>query len=144
QQQVEGAAQTSGEYLSQAGQNLKTYADEQLEEVKEDLEPFTRHLPEPVQEFLNKGGWWVVFGVLGLLALLWLRSIVRRLVGAGTKHHKKKKHRAQSAPEILKERLKNLGEAYTEEGPRRLTVKGLPGRLRLVVLSQAGRNTGEL
>src|SRR5262249_34831950 len=49
-----------------------------------------------------------------------------------------------SAPAIEKVKLARLGEAYTEEGPRRPTVKGLPGRLRLVGLCQAARNTGEL
>src|SRR5262249_14719439 len=41
-------------------------------------------------------------------------------------------------------KLRDLGEPLTEEGSQRLTVKGVPARLRLVILSQGARNAGEL
>src|SRR5262249_53049703 len=139
------ATQAPREYLKDAATNLKDYADSHLEEVNEELEPVTKHLPEPVRHFLEKGGWWVVFGVLALLALVWLRSVVRRLGGAFAKpRRKKKKHRTKSDAVRLKEDLSGLGEAFTEEGPQQVTVERLPARLRLVILSQGSRSTGEL
>jgi hypothetical protein len=143
-QEVEGAAKGSQEYMRDAGENLKAYADSHLDQLKEDLEPVTKHLPEPVQNALDRGGWWGIIGVLGLFALLWLRWLVRKLGGAVSRPKHKKKRGMKSVPMNLKENLRQLGEAYTEEGPQRLTVKGLPARLRLVILSLGTRNAGEL
>jgi hypothetical protein len=144
QQQVEGATQAPREHLQNAAENLKAYADSHLDELKEDLEPITKHLPEPVQNFLDKGGWWAILGVLGVLVLLWLRLLVRKLGGALGPRHKKKKRRKKSVAVDLKEDLGSLGETYTERGPQQLTVKGLTARLRLVILSLGARNAGEL
>jgi hypothetical protein len=144
QHEVEGAVTASREFLADAGKNLKEYADSHLEEVKEDLAPVTERLPEPVQRFLDQGGWYVLFGVLALIILLWLRSILRRLAGAITRPRRKRKRRTAKGATNLKENLKQLGDSYTEEGPQQITVKGLPARLRLVVLSLGARNAGEL
>jgi len=76
--------------------------------------------------------------------LLWLRLLVRKLGGAVRPRHKKKKRRKKSVAVDLREDLRGLGETYTEEGSQRLTVKGLPARLRLVILSLGTRNAGEL
>ncbi len=72
---------------------LKEYADSQLAEMKKDLGPLTKHLPEPVNHFLDRGGWWAVLGVIGLLAMLWLRSLVRKMTRP-QKRSKKKKRKA--------------------------------------------------
>jgi hypothetical protein len=141
---VDSTIATSKEYVTQAAKNLKEYADSYLEEVKEGAEPVTKHLPEPVQDFLEKGGWWVVFGFLAIIILLWLRSIVRRLAGAVSRPRRKKKRKSKTVPLKLKEKLKKIGAAYTDPGPRQVTVKGLPARLRLVVLSLGARNSGEV
>jgi hypothetical protein len=142
---VEDATKVHREYLQQAGKQLKLYADSLLDQVKEDLAPVVQHLPEPVQRFLDQGGWWGLFGLAGIIALLWLRSIVKKLVGAmSTPWHKKKKRRKKRVTFNLKENLRNIGDAYTDEGPQRLTVKGLPARLRLVILSLGTRASGKL
>src|SRR5262249_54056922 len=73
-QEVEGHVTAWREYFTEAAKNLKEYADSHLEEVKADLAPVTERLPEPVQHFLDQGGWYVVFGVLALIILLWLRA----------------------------------------------------------------------
>jgi hypothetical protein len=44
----------------------------------------------------------------------------------------------------LLEDLEFIGEGFTEVGPRRVVVKGLPARLRLVVLSPGTRDAGVL
>ena len=144
-QQPEGAGQPVQDQLRGVGENLKAYANSHLAELKEDLGPITRHLPEPVLAFLDGGGWWGVLGVGVILALLWLRWLVRKLGGAVSRPRKKKKKpRTKSVTVKLKESLRQIGEAYTEEGPKRLTVRGLPARLRLVVLSSGTRKTGGL
>jgi hypothetical protein len=145
QQKAEGAGRSAQEQLREVGENFKAYANSHLDELKEDLEPVTKHLPEPVMTFLDKGGWWGVLGVLAVLALLWLRWLVRKLGGAiRPRRKKKKKRRTKSVTVNLKENLQKIGHAYTEEGPRQITVRGLPARLRLVVLSSGTRNMGGL
>jgi hypothetical protein len=145
QQQVEGAIEGPREQLRTAGQNLKAYANSHLDQLKEDLAPLTRHLPEPVQHFLDRGGLWGVLAVLGFIALLWLRWLVRKLRGAvSMPRRKKKKRRMKSVAINLKENLRQIGEGFTEPGPQQVTVKGVPARLRLVILSLGTRNAGEL
>src|SRR5262249_39674854 len=95
QEKAQAATRDSKEYLENAGSNLKDYADSHLDELKEISEPVTKHLPEPVQNFLDGNGWWWVLGALGLVALLWLRSIVRRMIGARPKPRKGKKKKAK-------------------------------------------------
>jgi hypothetical protein len=141
--EVEGAARAPREYLENAGENLKSYADSHLAELEEELEPVTRHLPEPAQNFLAKGGWWVVIGSTGLIALLWLRSILRRL-GGGFRKPKTRPHRRKGAPSIPKERLALITAGFTDRGPQQLMVKGLPARLRLVILSPATRDASDI
>jgi hypothetical protein len=142
---VPGQPKTPGPGFEEAVQNLKKYANSHLDEFKEDLAPVTRHLPQPVNDFLDGGGWWLVFGVVGFVALLWLRSIVGRLRKAlRSSRRKRKKPRTREVAVSLKVKLARIGEAMTDEGPTRITVNGEPARLRLVVLSLGARNAGEL
>lgn len=142
-QEMEGAVQAPREYLQSAAKPLKAYADSHLEQLEEDLAPMTRHLPEPIQHFLAGGGWWVVIGILVVLALVWLRSLLRRLVGALSGPRRRKRRRTKKV-DPLKVNLRELGEGFTESGPERLTVKGVPARMRLVILSRGSRNTGDI
>jgi hypothetical protein len=146
QQQAEGAIEGPREQLRAAGENLKAYANSHIDQLREDLAPLTRHLPEPVQNFLDRGGWWGALGVLGFMALLWLRRILRKLAGAVSRPRRKKKkqRRMKSVTINLKEDLSQLGEGYTEPGPKQVTVQGMPARLRLVIFSLGTRNAGEL
>ena len=115
---VKGAVQGSREYMENAGKNLMTYAILILTDFKEQAAPVTKHLPEPVQNFLDKGGWWAVLGVLVLIVLLWLRSLVRKLRGTqrGSKK-KKKKRRGKTTTFTLKEDLSCIGEALRKKAP---------------------------
>lgn len=133
------------EQLSQAGENLKEYADSHLEDLKEEMEPLTKHLPEPVRSWLDKGGWWWVIGALVFFALLWVRSIFRRLrEGMKVRQRRKKRGRkGRAKPVKLREDLGWIGEGYTED-PYRITVSGLPARLRLVVMSMGTRGDRDL
>jgi len=67
QREVESATQEPREHLQSTAESLKAYADSQIDDLKEDLEPITKHLPGPVQNFLDKGGWWAILGILGCL-----------------------------------------------------------------------------
>jgi hypothetical protein len=147
QQQAESAAKESKEFLVNAGSNLKEFGDSQLEELKEITSPVTRHLPERVQTFLNeKDGWWWILGALALLSLLWLRAMVRKLIGggAGSRKRKGKKKRTKSVRVNLREDLALVGEGFTDPGPQRIVVKGMPARLRLVVLANGTAGRGAL
>jgi hypothetical protein len=145
-QKVEHGAEESKDYLANVGANLKAYADSHLNDLKESLAPLTKHLPQPVQDFLEGGGWWVVLGVLGILALLWIRALVRKLRGVvrPLKRKKGKRRRRVPSPAPLRENLKLIGAGFTDVGPSRLVVKGLPARLRLVVMSMGTQGGGEL
>ena len=131
QHQVEGAGKVTRDEVAQASEKVKAYADSYLGELREQTAPITKHLPQPVQDFLDKDGWWWVLGVSGFFVVLWVRSIVRRLTGVAhrPKGKKKKKRRAKAAPVKLREDLKWLGEGFGAGGPQRLLVKGLPARL---------------
>jgi hypothetical protein len=145
-QKIEHGAEEAKDYLANVGSNLKAYADSHLNELKESLAPLTKHLPQPVQDFLDQGGWWLVLGVCGVLALLWVRAIVRKLRGAvrPLKRKKGKKRRRVPSPAPLREDLKLIGEGFSDVGPRRLVVKGVPARLRLIVLSMGTQGGGSL
>jgi hypothetical protein len=140
---AEGAAESSGEYAKTATSNIKEYADSILDQLDEDLAPVTNHLPEPAQEFLAKGGWWLVLGVCAVIVLLWLRSLLRRLVH-GVRRPKKKKRKMKKVGFKLKENLSWIGQGFTEEGPQQFTVNGLPAHLRLIILSMGNRSGGDL
>ncbi len=144
QRKAEDVAQSSSEYAKTASANLKDYANSQLEQLEEDLAPVTKRLPEPVQEFLARGGWWVILGGCAFIVLLWLRSILRRLGRGPRKKTRKKKARMKKVGLKLKENLTWIGKGFTEEGPRQITVNGLPAHLRLIILSMGNRTGGEL
>jgi hypothetical protein len=126
------------------GENLKAQLDPHLEEVKESARSY---LPQSVQHWLDQGHrWWWLFGVLGVIALCWLLSVWRRLTGVffKPKKKKKKKRRTKVTPVDLSEDISPLAMVYTELGEKQITIKGLPARLRLVVLAAASRDVGEL
>ena len=101
------------------------------------LQPVTQHLPVPAQDFLNTGGWLVVLLGLTVLALYWPR------VHRGRKHYvhrHKKLHDANGSQ--ARDQLDLIGDAMTAPGRRQITIKGMPARLRLVVIAPASRQTG--
>ncbi len=140
---AEDAAESGGEYAKTATANIKEYADSILDQLDEDLGPVTRHLPEPVQEFLAKGGWWVVLGGCAVIVLLWVRALIRRLFH-GIHRPKKKKRKMKKVGFKLKENLAWIGKGFTEEGPQQFTVKGLPAHMRLIILSTGNKSGGDL
>ncbi len=128
--------------------SLKHNLDPFLEEIKTGCEPVTRHLPQGIQEFLAEGGWWLVIGALGVLALIWALALLNRMMRTFFKPRKrkkkKKKPRTRYLEADLSENLGELGDVYTEEGDQMVTIKGLPARTRLVLLAAGSRDVTEL
>ena len=87
-------------------------------------------LPPPARNFLDQGGWWLVFGVAVLLVLLFLLVLAARLF------------RRRPAPDLdagLREDLASYPPPPAAAGARRLLVEGHPARVRLVVLAPVGK-----
>jgi hypothetical protein len=94
-------------------------------------------LPEAVRDVLAGGGWYVVVGLVGLVVLL----IVWRLVG-GVLRSLLSSFRSKPPPrpkDALEEDLAGLPQPAGKPGPKRLTVDGVPVRVRLVVVAAAGK-----
>jgi hypothetical protein len=107
------------------------------EELNSFLKPVTDLLPQGVQDFLNGGGWWVVLGVLALIVLL----ILLALVGAVWRALFARKRPPPDLEAKLREDLATYPPPAGPSGPRRLTVEGVPGRLRLIVLAPVGKES---
>jgi hypothetical protein len=108
--------------------------NQHLKPVYDFLQPVTRHFPPPAQDFLNGGGWPLVLVGLVVLGLCWPRVHRKRTEYV---HHKRHHH-----PAHRRERLSLIGDALTGLGPTQVTVRGVPARLRLVVLAPATPETG--
>jgi hypothetical protein len=76
---------------------------------------------------------------------LWLRSILRRLGGAFRRPRRRRKRSHKGgASSIAKEKLAWITSGFTDRGPEQLTVKSLPARVRLVILSPGSRNASDI
>jgi hypothetical protein len=101
-----------------------------MEPIKQALEPFIDLLPVEARDY-----WWAIFGAAALVVLIVLSGvlgrIVRRLFG-----------RTQAPPDWDAQGQESLADYPPPPGPpgkRRLTVEGVPVRLRLVVIAPLGR-----
>jgi hypothetical protein len=117
-----------------------------LEPIETACAPYTKYLPEPVQEFLEDGGWWLVFAALAVAVLFWLRALYRR--GKRALFHKHRHHkrarRANGGENPLVIDLDLVGDAFSDPGPHQIAVRGQPGRLRLVILAPSAGYAGDL
>jgi hypothetical protein len=106
-----------------------------MEQLKHSLSPIADLLPPGVRDFLEGGGWWILLGVLGVVAVLLLWALVDKTLRVvfGRKR--------MSLEESDREFYEDLAK-YPSPEPlprnRRLTVYHLPVRLRLVVLAAVG------
>lgn len=137
----------SGSSLSQTRQQLHAFHARlapYLEPIETACAPYTRHFPPVVQEFLDDGGWWLVLLAVAAAAAFWLRTLARRLKRAvfpRTRHHHRR-HSAHESSAVID--LDLVADAFTDPGPQQITVRGQPGRLRLIVLAPSPNYTGEL
>ncbi|MHB1426442.1 MAG: hypothetical protein ACYC3I_25045 [Gemmataceae bacterium] len=127
-----------------AVKRLEEDLDSYLEPLKEAAAPYTKHLPPSMQEFLDKGGWWIVLAALAVASLLWLRTMWRRLRRALFHKRRALRKQAKDKKSALVIDLDLVGDAFTDPGPQQITVRGEPGRLRVVVLAPSPNYVGEL
>jgi hypothetical protein len=106
-----------------------------IEDIKRHLEPVTEKLPPGARDFLDAGGWWLVLGAAGLLALLLAWSLLRRLLRAlfGRRPARERDWDREFAEDLSACPLPRHGP-----GERRLSIYNLPVRLRLVVVAPVG------
>ena len=124
---------------------LDKHLDPYLEPIKTASAPYTKHLPAAVQEFLDDGGWWLVLLALAVAVGFWLRALWRRLRRAAfrkSRRHGKRRGRDKDSPLVID--LDLISDAFTDPGPQQITVRGQPGRLRLVILAPSPNYVGDL
>lgn len=101
------------------------------------FKPLLNALSPEVRDFLNAGGWLLIVGIGGLILLVVVAALVRRLFAAA-------RRRPPLAQLALTEDLSTYPPPPASWGPRRLTIYGLPARVRLVVLAPLGLEAGQL
>ncbi|MCI0681597.1 MAG: hypothetical protein L0Y71_05805 [Gemmataceae bacterium] len=105
------------------------------ETLKQPPKELIEALPEDVGAWLEGWGWYVVLGVAAvilLLVLLGLFSFLRRLFA----------RKPRIPTQNLEERFAEYPPLKPSSGDRRLTIEGVPVRLRLVVVAAAGTESG--
>lgn len=105
-----------------------------MDELKKPPQALVEALPESAQGLLEGWGWYVVlgFGALVILLLfLGLLSFIRRLFQREPQHLEQNRE----------ERFAEYPPIKPSTGDRRLTIEGVPVRLRLVVVAPAGKES---
>jgi hypothetical protein len=116
-----------------------------LEPIRTASAPYTQHLPPAVQDFLDDGGWWLVLLALLVAVGFWLRAFWRRLrraMSGKSRHRRKRRSGDKDSPLVID--LDLVGDAFTDPGPQQITVRGQPGRLRLVILAPSPSYVGDM
>jgi hypothetical protein len=114
------------------GLRIEGFSEGVMDELKKPPQWLINLLPE-ARGFLEGGGWLAVLGVGGLLILLLLWLLLRGLLGGGSRR------KPRAAPrQVSAEDLQAIPPPPPHSGDLRLTVEGLPMRLRLVVVAPAG------
>ena len=94
----------------------------------------TDALPEELKDLLQGWVWWAILGFLGLIVLLIMWAIASKIRAS--------MQRPEAVPQAdLSEDLRSIPAAAPSTGARRLTVDGVPVRLRLVVVAPSGVET---
>jgi hypothetical protein len=132
-----GGSQGLRERLRALDERLGPY----IEPIKEAADPYTKYLPPAVQEFLDDGGWWLVLLALVVVAVFWLRALGRRFKRILFPRKRRGRQRKDSPLAID---LDLVADAFTDPGPQQITVRGQPGRLRLVILAPSPSYIGEM
>lgn len=141
----ESAAEGSRGLLRRILHGIDEHVGPYTDPIKEACAPYTKHLPPAVQEFLDDGGWDMVLLALVVVAAFWLRAMARRLrriLFPRSRRRGRRPSRDKESPLTID--LDLVGDAFTDPGPHEITVRGQPGRLRLVVLAPSPSYVGEL
>ena len=141
--------------INEANETVKTglhamheRADPILKELKENLKPITDKLPASVNHFLDSGGWWLVIGLLSVIFFFWARSLWYKIKRAFRKGNPNKKKLLLSSEKWaageLFEDLSKMTAPINRPGKDRVTVKGIPARIYLIILAKAGGSGPDL
>jgi hypothetical protein len=140
----EGAAESSQGKLREQLREIDERLEPYIQPIKDAADPYTEHLPPVVKEFLDDGGWWAVLLALIVVAAFWLRALWRRMKRILFPRRRRGKRRSGGKESPLAIDLDLVGDAFTDPGPQQITVRGQPGRLRLVILAPSPSYVGEL
>lgn len=126
--------------LHELDERLEPY----IQPVKDAADPYTKHLPLAVQEFLDDGGWWAVLLALVVVAGFWLRALWRRVrrILFPRRHRGRRRSRDKESPLAID--LDLVADAFTDPGLHQITVRGQSGRLRLVILAPSPSYVGDM
>jgi hypothetical protein len=107
-----------------------------MDELRDTLKPLTDWLPSDVRDRMPVEAWWLIFAAAGLVILLVLGHLLRRML-RGLFARKERK------PDWDRELRVDLDECPLPVRPpreRMLTVYHLPVRMRLVVVAPGGKD----
>jgi hypothetical protein len=108
-----------------------------MDQLKETLKTWAESLPQPVQDFLESGGWWAVLAV-ALLLFLWVGyAVVSRVFRAV---FRKRSTGVTDWDRDTREDLNDCPLPVQPVGDRQLTVYHVPVRLRLIVIAPPGND----
>lgn len=118
---------------------MRDEADPLIDTIRNHSHPVTQHFPPFINNFLdNQGGWLIIIGLTVTICFLWLKRTVKRF----RKVTKKKKRKASDTWNMdLAWHMGDLGDVAHPVESVQLTVKGMPARLRAVVLSSGTKET---
>jgi len=118
---------------------MRHEADPLIDTIRNHSHPVTQHFPIFINNFLdNQGGWLIIIGSTVTICFLWLKRTVKRF----RKVTKKKRRKASDTWNMdLAWHMGDLGDVVHPVEGVQLTVKGMPARLRAVVLSSGTKET---
>ena len=118
---------------------MRDEADPLIDTIRNHAHPVTQHFPIFINNFLdNQGGWLIIIGSTVTICFLWLKRTVKRF----RKVTKKKRRKASDTWNTdLAWHMGDLGDVVHPVEGVQLTVKGMPARLRAVVLSSGTKET---
>ena len=112
-----------------------------LEKINKNLAPISSLLPSNLSHFLESGGWWMFIGLANFLIIWWLGKVINRFRKVLKKPKKSVRNKPKSIEPI---KLAELTPSINSPGKTYLTIKNIPCRIRVFVMSPAGSDSGEL
>jgi len=111
--------------------------------VQEQLEKVSDKVPVEVKGFLNEYGWPLVYGLIGVLVILLILRILKLFSKPAGKRKNKPISSKQWQENTLEIDLSKIKNHAFPPGKKRITVKGTPVRLGVLIFAKAGGNGPE-
>ena len=147
----EGGSENSGKPEgSKAGQlfslaydnylQMSEFSSGYLGRINQSFAPISGLLPDKIRHFLESGGWWLIIGLALAVILRWLAKVISRV----RKTLRKKGTGRKIGGPTGTIKLAEMPPAPSSPGDNYLAIKGIPGRVRVFVMSPGGSEAGEL